>query len=151
MKINKLALLIAFAIASVLFLEVAARADEADQSIKITFNQAIEIPGQILPAGTYLFKLADANDLDVVRIFNSEDTRLYATLQTVTAERAKPTGDTVVVLAEQPEGRPETLVKWFYPGNTSGHELVYSKQEEQQLAQDQQQTTVAKQTAQAAD
>jgi hypothetical protein len=42
-------------------------------------------------------------------------------------------------------------VKWFYPGNTSGHELVYSKQEEQQLAQDRQQTTVAKQTAQAAD
>jgi hypothetical protein len=151
MKINKLALLIAFAIASVLFLEVAARADEADQSIKITFSQAIEIPGQVLPAGTYLFKLADPNDLDVVRIFNSEGTRLYATLQTITAERGKPTGDTVVVLAEQPEGRPETLVKWFYPGNTSGHELVYSKQEEQQLAQDRQQTTVAKQTAQAGD
>jgi len=151
MKINKLALLIAFAIASVLFLEVAARADEADQSIKITFSQAIGIPGQILPAGTYLFKLADPNDLDLVRIFNSEGTRLYATLQTITAERGKPTGDTVVVLAEQPEGRPETLVKWFYPGNTSGHELVYSKQEEQQLAQDRQQTTVAKQTAQAGD
>jgi len=151
MKINKVALLIAFAIASVLFLEVAARADEADQSIKITFSQAIGIPGQILPAGTYLFKLADPNDLDLVRIFNSEGTRLYATLQTITAERGKPTGDTVVVLAEQPEGRPETLVKWFYPGNTSGHELVYSKQEEQQLAQDRQQTTVAKQTAQAGD
>jgi len=151
MKINKLALLIAFAIASVLFLEVAARADEADQSTKITFSQAIEIPGQILPAGTYLFKLADPNDLDVVRIFNSQGTRLYATLQTVTTERSKPTGDTVVVLAEQPDGRPETLVKWFYPGNTSGHELVYSKQEEQQLAQDRQQTIKAKETAQAGD
>jgi len=151
MKINKLALLIAFAIASVLFLEVAARADEADQSTKITFTHAIEIPGQILPAGTYLFKLADPNDLDLVRIFNSEGTRLYATLQTVTAERSKPTGDTVVVLAEQPDGRPETLVKWFYPGNTSGHELVYSKQEEQQLAQDRQQTIKAKETAQAGD
>src|ERR1700675_1649689 len=151
MKINKVALLVGFAIASVLFLEVVAHADEADQSIKITFSQATEIPGQILPAGTYLFKLADPNELNLVRIFNSEGTRLYATLQTVTAERSKPTGDTVVVLAEQPEGRPETLVKWFYPGNTSGHELVYSKKEEQKLAQDRQQTTVAKQTAQAGD
>ncbi len=115
MRINKVALLIAFAIASVLFLEVAARADEADQSIKITFNQAIEIPGQILPAGTYLIKLADPNDLDVIRIFNSEGTRLYATLQTITAERPKPTGDAVVVLANQPEGRPETLVNGFIP------------------------------------
>jgi hypothetical protein len=151
MKINKVALLIAFAIASVLFLEVAAHADEMDQCTKITFSQAIEISGQILPAGTYMFKLADPNDLDVVRIFNSEGTRLYATRQTITAERAKPTGDTVVVLAEQPDGRHETLLKWFYPGSTSGHELVYSKQEAQQLAQDWQQTTVAKQTAQAGD
>jgi hypothetical protein len=76
---------------------------------------------------------------------------LYATRQAITAERAKPTGDTVVVLAEQPDGRHETLLKWFYPGSTSGHELVYSKQEAQQLAQDWQQTTVAKQTAQAGD
>ena len=151
MKINKVALIIAFAIASVLFLEVAARADEADQSIKITFNQAIEIPGQILPAGTYLFKLADPNDLDIVRIFNSQGTRLYATLQTLTAERAKPTGEAVVVLAGQPEGRPETLLKWFYPGDTSGHELVYPKQEEQQLAQARQQTIVVEEHAQAGD
>src|ERR1700693_5878191 len=147
MKINKIALLIAFAIASVLFLEVAAHADEANQSIKLTFSHAIEIPGQVLPAGTYLFKLADPNDLNLVHIFNPEGTRLYATLQTITTEPSKPTGATVVVLAEQPEGRPETLVKWFYPGNTSGHELVYSKQEEQQLAQDRQQTIAAKETA----
>jgi len=151
MRINKVALLIAFAIASVLFLEVAARADETDQSIKITFNQPIEIPGKVLPAGTYLFKLADPNDLNVVRIFNSQGTRLYATLQTITAERAMPTGDAVVVLADPSEGRPETLVKWFYPGNTTGHELVYPKQEEQQLAQARQQTIVVNETAQAGD
>jgi hypothetical protein len=151
MKINKVALLIAFAIASVLFLEVVAHADEADQSIKITFSQATEIPGQILPPGTYLFKLADRDDLNMVRIFNAEGTRLYATLQTITAERSKPTGDTVVVLAQQPEGKPETLVKWFYPGSPAGHELLYPKQEEQHLAQARQQTIKAQQTAQAAD
>ena len=151
MKINKVALLIGFAIASVLFLEVVAHADEADQSIKISFNQAIEIPGQVLPAGTYLFKLADPNDLDLVRIFNSEGTRLYATLETVAAERRKPAGRTVVILAEQPDGRPETLLQWFYPGSTSGHELVYPQQEEQQLAQDRQQTVRAQQTAETGD
>jgi hypothetical protein len=151
MKIKKVALLIGFAIASVLFLEVVAHADEADQSIKISFNQAIEIPGQVLPAGTYLFKLADPNDLNVVYVFNAEGTRLYATLDTITAERRQPTGDTVVVLAEQPDGRPETLVKWFYPGNTVGHELVYPKQEEQQLAQDRKQTIVAKESPEVGD
>ena len=151
MKIKKVALLIGFAIASVLFLEVVAHADEADQSIKISFSQAIKIPGQVLPAGTYLFKLADPNDLNVVDVFNAEGTRLYATLGTITAQRRRPTRDTVVVLAEQPDGRPETLVKWFYPGNTVGHELVYPKQEEQQLAQDRKQTIVAKENPEAGD
>jgi hypothetical protein len=151
MKIKKVALLIGFAIASVLFLEVVAHADEADQSIKISFSQAIKIPGQVLPAGTYLFKLADPNDLNVVDVFNAEGTRLYATLGTITAQRRRPTRDTVVVLAEQPDGRPETLVKWFYPGNTVGHELVYPKQEEQQLAQDRKQTIVAKESPEAGD
>ena len=146
MRINKFALLIGFAIASVLFLEVAAHADEENQSTKFTFNKPIQIPGQVLPAGTYLFKLADPNDMDMVQIFNADGNHLYATLQTVSAERPEPAGNTVVTLVEQPDGRPDALLKWFYPGNTTGHEFVYSNQEEQQLARDRQQTIEADET-----
>lgn len=151
MRINKFALLIGFVIASVLFLEVAAHADEADQSTKLTFSKPVEIPGQILPAGTYLFKV-DTDNLNLVRIFNRDGTRLYSTLLTVATERPEATGDTVVVFAEsEAAGKPEALVKWFYPGRTTGTEFVYSNHEEQQLAQDRQQTIVAKETAEAGD
>jgi hypothetical protein len=34
------------------------------------------------------------------------------------------------------------LVTWFYPGNDIGHEFVYSKQVESELAQDAKQTFV---------
>jgi hypothetical protein len=148
---NKFALVIGFAVASLLFLEVAAHADEADQATKLTFSEPIQIPGHVLPAGTYLFKLADPNDLNLVRIFNAEGTRLYATVQTVSTQGGEPTGDTVLVMAEQSAGRPEALKKWFYAGNSDGHEFVYSKHEEQQLAQAQQRTIVAKSTAEAGD
>jgi hypothetical protein len=151
MKMNKVALLIGFAIASVLFLEVAAHADEIDESTKVTFSKPVQIPGQVLPAGTYLFKLADSNDLNLVQIDNAEGTRVYATLQTVSTERREPTGSTVLVMAIQGPGRPEALLKWFYPGNLDGHEFLYSNQQEQQLAQDRQQTIVAKQAAEAGD
>jgi hypothetical protein len=151
MKMNKVALLIGFAIASVLFLEVAAHADEIDESTKVTFSKPVQIPGQVLPAGTYLFKLADSNDLNLVQIDNAEGTRVYATLQTVSTERREPTGSTVLVMAIQGSGRPEALLKWFYPGNLDGHEFLYSNQQEQQLAQDRQQTIVAKQAAEAGD
>jgi hypothetical protein len=59
---------------------------------------------------------------------------LYATLQTVPAERADPTAHTAITLAEPQSGTP-VLVKWFYPGRLTGHEFVYPKGQEQEIAQ----------------
>lgn len=151
MKFNKLAFVVAFVLSAILFGAVYTHADEADQSTKLTFIKPVEIPGQFLPAGTYLFKLADSNDLNLVRIFSADGTRLYATLQTISTQRAESTGDTVITLVEQPNGRPDALLNWFYPGDTTGHQFVYPKQEEQQLVQYRQQTIAVKVTAEAGD
>jgi hypothetical protein len=62
-----------------------------------------------------------------------------------------PAGDTLITLVEQSNGRPEALLKWFYPGRTSGHQFVYPKQQEQQLAQSPQQTIQVKEAAEAGD
>jgi hypothetical protein len=40
-----------------------------------------------------------------------------------------------MTLAEREPTQPQTLVSWFYPGESSGHQFVYSKKEEQELAQ----------------
>jgi hypothetical protein len=140
MKTNKAYFLIGLIIASALFFEVAAHADEYDLTTKLTFSQPVQIPGKVLPAGTYLFKLANTNDRHIVQVFNSDGIVLYATLMAIPTERREPTGDSVVTFAEQGDGQPEALVKWFYPGETTGNEFVYSKQAEKQLAQDKQQT-----------
>ena len=146
MKISKRYIAVGMIIAFTLFFELAAHADESNQATTITFSQPIQIPRQILPAGTYSFKLLDSNsDPNVVQIFNSDQTHLYATLQTVATERQDPTGDTAITLAEQGGGKPDALLKWFYPGRDTGHEFVYSGQQEKQLAQDTQQTIVANQ------
>jgi hypothetical protein len=39
--------------------------------------------------------------------------------------------------------QPETIVTWFYPGDTFGHEFVYSNREEQELAQVKHHTVMA--------
>ncbi len=140
MKTNKAYFLIGLIIASALFFEVAAHADEYDLTTKLTFSQPVQIPGKVLPAGTYLFKLANTNDRHIVQVFNSDGIVLYATLMAIPTERREPTGDSVVTFAEQGDGQPEALVKWFYPGETTGNEFVYSKQVEKQLAQYKQQT-----------
>lgn len=150
LRMNKLYLLIAWAITCFLFYSVAAHAEEADQYTKLTFSKPVEIPGQALPAGTYVFKLQNRDDLNTVQILDAAGTRVYATLQTIPAERMESADSTTVILAEQPDGTV-ALVKWFYPGSTIGHEFVYSHQEKQQLAQSRQATISAKETAESGD
>jgi hypothetical protein len=114
----------------------AARASQEDQAIKLTFTKDVQIPGRVLPAGTYWFILADNNVTpNIVQIFNSDRTMLYANILTINAERSNPTSDTALTFADRGSMQPETLVTWFYPGYTSGHEFVYSNREEHELAQ----------------
>jgi hypothetical protein len=144
MKINKGYIAVGLIIAFTLFFELAAHADEYDEATTMTFSQPVQIPGQVLPAGTYFLKLVDtSSDRNLVQIFNADRTVLYATLQTIPTERRDPTGDTVVAFADRGTGQPEALLKWFYPGRETGNEFVYPKQTEKELAQAKQETVVA--------
>jgi hypothetical protein len=135
MKIHKLYITLGLMVAFVMMFEFAAHADETNEATKITVSAPIQIPGKVLPAGTYLFQEADPNsNSHEVQIFNADRTVLYATVETISAERMQPTGGTTITLAEQGAGNPDALVKWFYPGRTIGHEFVYPKQQEQAVA-----------------
>lgn len=144
MRINKLYVFIGLIIACGLFFELAAHADETNQETTITFSAPVQISKQVLPAGTYIF-LTDTDAQNLVRIFNADRTVLYATLQTVSTENMNPADDTTITLAEQGAGKPDLLVKWFYPGNTVGHEFVYPKQQEQKIAHATEETFVGNQ------
>lgn len=144
MTFSKLSMLAGFIIAFTLIFELAAHADDGNELTKLTFSQPVQVPGQILPAGTYEFVLAnDQANRNIVQIFNADGTELYATIQTIPAERGRETDGTSVTLAQRPDGQPEALVTWFYPGMDTGHEFIYSKQVETELAQDAKQTLVA--------
>lgn len=121
-----------------------ARASEEDQATKLTFNKAVQIPGRVLPAGTYWFVVAESNTApNVVKVFNSDRSTLYATILTINAERSNPTDNTAIAFAERGSMQPENIVTWFYPGRTTGHEFVYSNSEEKELAQLKQHTVIA--------
>jgi hypothetical protein len=90
--LNNLGLALALVIAGLLGAASAqsARADEWNQETILTFSQPVEIPGQILPAGRYWFILADSfSNRHIVRIFSSDWSKLYATLNIVRNQREK--------------------------------------------------------------
>ena len=126
------------------FILPAARADEWNQATKLTFNQSVQIPGRVLPSGTYWFILVDStSDRNIVRIFNSDRSTLYATILTINAERVGQTDHTALIFAQRETMPSNAIVTWFYPGDNSGHEFVYSKSEQRELAQAKRQTIVA--------
>jgi len=132
------ALMLAF-----LLLLPVARASENDQATKITFDHDVQIPGRVLPAGTYWFVLPyDISQHFLVHIYNSDGTVLITTLLTTSVEREKSTDKTEITFAERDPMQPEAIVTWFYPGRTVGHEFLYSKQEGKELALGNHQTVV---------
>jgi len=146
MKINRGYIAVGLVIAFALFFELAAHADESDEATFMSFSAPVQIPGQVLPAGTYLFQLADrGSETHVVQVFSSDRAVLYGTFLTVATERQSPTDDTTVKLAEPESRGTPVLLKWFYPGRDIGNEFLYSKQTEKELALDDQQTIVAHQ------
>jgi hypothetical protein len=133
MKTQTIFFTLAFVLASLIMLP-AARADEHDQASKLTFSQPIQIPSLTLPAGTYWFVLANVDNRNVVQVFNSDRSTLYATILTVEAARLKITEKTAMTFAQRGIMQPETVVTWFYPGRDLGHQFVYSKPVQQELA-----------------
>jgi hypothetical protein len=122
-----------------------ARADQWNQKTELSFSQPIEIPGTVLPAGAYWFVLANTrSDRNVVEIFSSNWSQEYATLQTVPVYRDESTSHSEVEFAERPHGQPEALLSWYYPGQLTGHEFLYSSRQENRFARDIKEDVVAR-------
>jgi hypothetical protein len=110
------------------------RASEEDQAIKVNFSKTVQIPGHVLPAGTYYFVIMNTNDRQTVQITNEDRTRTIAIVQTISRERWQGSAGTEFTLAEGQGVEPAAIIAWFYPGRAAGHEFVYPAQEEKQLA-----------------
>jgi LPXTG-motif cell wall-anchored protein len=114
------------------------KADQFDKKTVITFSEPFEVPGvdaQVLPAGTYVFKILDSwSDRNIVQIFSADETHVYTTILAIANYRLKATDKTVLTFGERGAGQPEAIKAWFYPGQTWGQEFVYSKKRAIELA-----------------
>jgi hypothetical protein len=114
------------------------QAQTTNEKTIMTFTEPFEVPGvgaQILPAGTYVFKLVDSlSDRNIVRITNEDGTHVFTTILAIDNVRLKPTDKTVLTFKERGEGQPEAIKAWFYPGYAWGQEFVYPKKRAIELA-----------------
>jgi len=104
------------------------RADQWDKTTKVTFGEAVQVPGTVLPPGSYVFKLADTNaSRHVVEIFTKDRQHLVTRFIAIPGARLNAADTAIVTLEEEPAGTPEAVKRWFYPGDNKGLEFVYAK------------------------
>jgi hypothetical protein len=100
----------------------------------ITFSNTVEMPGVTLPAGTYVFRLADTPQRNVVQVLNQDESKVLGQWLFVQSTRPQVTDDTVVMFKETAENTKPAVQYWYFPGEKIGKEFVYPKSQAEQIA-----------------
>ena len=137
MKITFNALLLGASMAFMSAMVTPMMADEFNKETTLEFSGPVEVPGKVLAAGKYVFKIADnESDRSIVEIFSEDangNQKLVTTTMAIRDDREETPGKTIVKFEERPSGSPEAIHSWFYPGDNTGWQFVYSKGERSQM------------------
>lgn len=110
-------------------------AQTVDRRTTFTFSGPVAIPGVTLPAGSYLFRLANPDTSHrVVQVLSADGTKPYAMIFSIPAERPEPAAKPEVRFMETASGMPSAIKTWWYPGERIGYEFIYPKDQARKLA-----------------
>jgi hypothetical protein len=112
-----------------------AQAPDTNRTTIVTFSAPVSLPGVTLPAGSYLFKLADSQvNRNIVQVFDKDRSKIYATILAIPAQRNQPADETVITFRESPANAAPAIQYWYYPGETMGQEFAYPKKQAMEIA-----------------
>ena len=104
-----------------------AGADEFDKATYFTFDEPVALPGVTLPAGTYLFRLADPDgSSSVIDVYDETGRTCYGVFLTIPEQESHASDQPSIQFAEQPGRAPEAIAAWFYPGDQTGWKFLYA-------------------------
>jgi hypothetical protein len=92
-----------------------------------TFSRTVQVPGVTLPAGTYIFEVANPEGQgDIVRILSGDRTQVVLMKFTRPIYR-RATGPlkATISLGESPAGTPQPVTAWYPESETRGREFLY--------------------------
>ncbi len=129
--------LVAFLTLAVLTLSIAGRAEAqpADYRTYFTFSAPVTLPGVTLPAGKYIFRLANPDSTrKVINVLSGDGKRSLAMLHTIPNQATKAPKDAEIRFMETSAQVPPPIKTWWYAGKAIGYEFIYPRQQALQLA-----------------
>jgi hypothetical protein len=83
-----------------------------------------------LPAGTYMFRIANPDtSRNVIQVANKQGTESFALLTAVQATRPDAPKDSEIRFRETAAGAPPAVGSYWYMGERTGYEFIYSKKQ----------------------
>ena len=93
-----------------------------DQFMK--FSEPVQIPGAVLPAGTYVFEFLTPS---FVRVISTDRRQVFTTFMTIPVSRNVPPYRGQVRFQELGGAEPLRLLAWYLPGSSAGNQPFYPK------------------------
>ena len=114
------------------FMLPGAKADMFDKKTILKVHERIQIPGQVLEPGTYVMKRTIPRmDPDIISFWTASDgfheDHILATVKAIPVERPRATDKSVFEFGEARGTEPKALKVWYYPGEVTGAEFLYPK------------------------
>lgn len=110
-------------------------AQTADYQTYFTFSGPVTLPGVTLPAGKYLFRLADpSTSRKVINVLTADGKKSVAMLTSIPNRLNKAPNDPEVRFMETSGNTPPPIKTWWYPGNSTGYEFIYPRKQALELA-----------------
>lgn len=111
-----------------------------DKRTFLTFSGTVQVPGATLPAGTYVFRIANPDVKTVWQVLDARERHILASFFFVrTADRTfeeqnAAHGKPVVTFHETRRGVPPAVRVLYYPTDPAGSEFLYSKEQAETFA-----------------
>ena len=111
-------------------------AQPADKRTYFTFSGPVAMPGVNLPAGKYLFRLGDpTSGRRIVQVMSEDGRKPIGLFFSIPSQRPEESDKPEVRFIETPRGTPAAIRTWWYPGERTGYEFIYPKEQARRLAQ----------------
>jgi hypothetical protein len=137
---RKLLLPAGLAMATVLSASAPAAAQTPlNKPVYFTFSNPVSLPSVTLPAGRYLFQLASSQvQRNIIMVYSGDGAMYYGTFMTIPDQYATfggtPPNSPEIRFMEAASGSPTPVRSYYYPGERTGYEFVYPRQQALKLA-----------------
>lgn len=105
-----------------------AQSRPSDRRTYFTFSGPVELPGQVLPAGKYVFRIPGADTAKrVVEVASGDGMKSFGVFHTMPSARVNPVEKPEIRFIETAAGQPPAVRTWWFAGEIDGREFVHPK------------------------